>query len=64
MCSNVCWVRDRGGVAIYFEEISRVSTSRPPVARDQKIDEENGTLKITRSYGLISLAINYSVTNP
>lgn len=64
MCNNVRGIRDGGGVARYYEEISRVAASRPPVVRDQKIDEEKGTLKITRSCGLLHLAINYGVTNP
>lgn len=52
------------GVTRYYEEISRAAASRPPAVRDQKMDEEKGTLKITRSYGLLNLAINYGVTNP
>lgn len=63
MCNNVRGRRDGWGVARYYEEISCVAASRPPVVRVQKIDEEKGTLKITRFYGLLNLAINYGVTN-
>lgn len=63
MCNNVRGIRDRGGVATYYVKISSVAASRSPVVRDQKIDDEKGTLKITRSYSLINVAINYGVTN-
>lgn len=57
------WNKERGRCSeILREDYSRAATSQPPVVRDQKIDEEKGTQKIARSYGLLNLSYIDGVT--